>query len=68
MRAPHGTIKIDGTTYQHDVVVRLSGEGVKWKKKLSKKFYDTSNVLSKDETQFLFENGCGQVVIASQAG
>ena len=32
-----GTIAIDGTTYQHDVVVRLSGEIVSKKKKLSKK-------------------------------
>ena len=29
-----GTITIDGTTYQHDVVVRLSGDVVKRKKKL----------------------------------
>jgi hypothetical protein len=34
-----GAITIDGTTYQHDVVVRLSGEVVKRKKKLSKKLY-----------------------------
>ena len=31
-----GAITIDGTTYQHDVVVRLSGEVVKRKKKLSR--------------------------------
>jgi hypothetical protein len=29
-----GAITIDGRTYQHDVVVRLSGEVVKRKKKL----------------------------------
>ena len=32
-----GAITIDGKTYEHDVVVRLSGEVVKRKKKLSKK-------------------------------
>jgi len=53
-----GAITIDGTTYQHDVVVRLSGEVVKRKKKLSKKLYGTSHVLSKDEAKFLFEKGC----------
>ena len=37
-----GAITIDGTTYQHDVVVRLSGEVVKRKKKLSKKLYGTA--------------------------
>jgi hypothetical protein len=60
-----GAITIDGKTYQHDVVVRLSGEVVKRKKKLSKKLYGTSHVLSKDEAKFLFEKGCDQVVIGS---
>ena len=60
-----GAIAIDGTTYQHDVVVRLSGEVVKRKKKLSRKRYGTSHVLSKDEAKFLFEKGCDQVVIGS---
>ena len=60
-----GTITIDGKTYEHDVVVRLSGEVVKRKKKLSKKLYGTSHVLSEDEARFLFEKGCDQVVIGS---
>jgi hypothetical protein len=58
-----GAIKIDGKTYQHDVVIRLSGKVVKRKKKLSKKLYGTSHVLSKVEAKFLFEKGCEQVVI-----
>src|SRR5262245_9964009 len=41
-----GTITIDGKTYEHDVIIRLSGEVVKRKKKLSKKYYGTSHVLS----------------------
>ena len=44
-----GTITIDGKTYEHDVIIRLSGEVVKRQKKLSKKYYGTSHVLSKDE-------------------
>jgi hypothetical protein len=64
-----GTITIDGKTYEHDVIVRLSGEVVKRKKKLSKKLYGTSHVLSEDEAKFLFEKGCDQVVIgAGQMG
>src|SRR5262245_59155178 len=55
-----GTMTIDGKTYEDDVVVRLSGEVVKRKKKLSKKLYGTSHVLSKDEAKFLFEKGCDQ--------
>ncbi len=60
-----GAITIDGKTYEHDVVIRLSGEVVKRKKKLSKKLYGTSHVLSEDEAKFLFEKGCDQVVIGS---
>jgi hypothetical protein len=64
-----GTITIDGKTYEHDVIVRLSGEVVKRKKQLSKKLYGTSHVLSEDEAKFLFEKGCDQVVIgAGQMG
>jgi hypothetical protein len=60
-----GAITIDGKTYEHDVVVRLSGEVVKRKKKLSKRLYGTSHVLSGDEARFLFEKGCDQLVIGS---
>src|SRR6201981_2754372 len=56
-----GTITIDGKTFEHDVVIRLSGEVVKRKKKLSKTYYGTSHVLSKDEAKFVFESGCEQL-------
>jgi hypothetical protein len=42
-----GSITIDGKTYEHDVVIRLSGEVVKRKKKLSKKLYGTSHALQR---------------------
>ena len=38
---------------------------MKRKKKLSKKLYRTSHVLSEEETKFLLEKGCDQVVIGS---
>jgi hypothetical protein len=60
-----GTITMDGETYEHDVVVRLSGEVVKRKKKLSKKYYGTSHILSKDEAKFVFEKGCEQLIVGS---
>ena len=60
-----GEIVIDGKTYDHDVIVRLSGEIVRRKKKLSKRLYGTSHVLSKDEAKFLFEKGCDQIIIGS---
>ena len=60
-----GTITMDRKTYEHDVVVRLSGEVVKRKKKLSKKYYGTSHILSKDEAKFVFEKGCEQLIVGS---
>ena len=60
-----GEITIDGKTYDYDVVIRLSGEIVKRKKKLSKRLYGTSHVVSEDEAKFVLEKGCGLVVIGS---
>jgi hypothetical protein len=60
-----GTITIDGKTYEHDVVIRLSGEVVKRKKKLSKEYYGTSHMLSKDEAKFVFEKGCNELIVGS---
>jgi hypothetical protein len=60
-----GTITIDGRTYEHDVVIRLSGDILKRKKKLSKKYYGTSHMLSKDEAKFVFEKGCEQFIVGS---
>ena len=56
-RTSFGSITIDGKTYEHDVIIRLSGEVVKRKKKLSKKYYGTSHVISKDEGKLVFEKG-----------
>ena len=64
-RTSFGSITIDGKTYEHDVIIRLSGEVVKRKKKLSKKYYGTSHVISKDEGKLVFEKGCEQIVIGS---
>jgi hypothetical protein len=60
-----GSITIDRKTYEHDIVICLSGEVIKRKKKLSKKLYGTSHVLSKDEAKFVFEEGCEQFIIGS---
>jgi len=34
-----GRITVDGTTYEHDVIIRLSGAVERRRKKLSKKLY-----------------------------
>src|ERR1700730_12979465 len=64
-RTTFGTITIEGKTYEHDVIIRLSGEVARRKKKLSKKYYGTSHVLSKDEAKFVYENGCEQLILGS---
>jgi len=60
-----GSITVDGKTYEHDVIIRLSGEVVKRKKMLSKKYYGTSHVISEDEAKFAFERGCEQLIVGS---
>ena len=64
-RTTFGTITIDGKTYEHDVIIRLSGEVARRKKKPSKKYYGTSHVLSKDEAKFIYEDGCEQLILGS---
>src|SRR5438067_12148356 len=64
-RTTFGTITIDGKTYEHDVIIRLFGEVARRKKKLSKKYYGTSHVLSKDEAKFIYEDGCEQLILGS---
>ena len=64
-RTAFGSITIDGKTYEHDVIIRLAGEVVKRKKKLSKKYYGTSHMISKDEAKFVSEKGCEQLILGS---
>ena len=64
-RTEFGEITIDGKTYEHDVIIRLSGEVVKRKKKLSKRLYGTSHIVSKDEAKFVFEKGCKRLILGS---
>ncbi|MBF0380294.1 MAG: hypothetical protein HQL69_04700 [Magnetococcales bacterium] len=58
-----GSITIGDTTYDHDVVIRLDGQIIKRKKKLSKQQYGTSHILSVDEMRFVYENGCDSLII-----
>ena len=60
-----GAITIDGKTYRARRGRSPFRRSCEAEKKLSKKLYGTSHVLSKDEAKFLFEKGCDQVVIGS---
>ncbi len=60
-----GSITIQGRTYEHDVVIRLSGEVIKRKKKLSKREYGTSHIISKEEAKFVYEKGCRELILGT---
>ena len=64
-----GAITVDGKTYEHDVIIRLSGAVEKRRKRLSKEEYGTSHIISKAEAKFVFEEGCELLVVgAGQQG
>ena len=60
-----GSIAIDGRTFDHDVLIRLSGRIEKRKKKLSKKQYGTSHIMSRKEAEFVYEKGCRLLVVGT---
>jgi len=60
-----GSITIDNISYSHDVLIRLSGEIRKRKKKLSKKLYGTSHIVSLEEAEFVYEKGSDLLVIGT---
>jgi len=60
-----GAIIVDGKTYEHDVIIRLSGKVEKRRKRLSKAQYGTSHVISKAEAKFVLEKGCDLLVVGA---
>lgn len=60
-----GAITIDGSEFEHDVLIRLSGEIRKRKKKLSKAVYGSSHTISLEEAEYLFEKGAERLIIGS---
>ena len=60
-----GNITIDGRTYEHDVIIRLSGKVKKRQKKLSKRQYGTSHIISRAEATFVFEKGCDVIIVGA---
>jgi hypothetical protein len=60
-----GSITVGGKTYDHDIVVRLCGDVVKRKKKLSKRVYGTSHTVSRDEARFVYEPGCKELIFGT---
>jgi hypothetical protein len=68
-RTEFGSITIEGTTFEHDVLIRLDGQVRKRKKKLSKAVYGTSHVVSLDEARHVYEEGAERLIVGTgQAG
>ena len=60
-----GSITVDGETFDHDIVIRLSGKVKKRKKKLSKQQYGTSHTVSLAEAEHIYDDGAVQVIIGT---
>ena len=60
-----GSIKIDGKIYENDVVIRLDGEIIKRKKKLSKEKYGTSHKISLEEAKHIYDKGAEKVFVGT---
>jgi hypothetical protein len=64
-----GSITIERSRFEHDVIIRLDGEVKKRKKKLSKAIYGTSHVISLDEAIHVYQAGAERLIIGTgQAG
>lgn len=60
-----GSITIEGAELEHDVLIRLSGEIKKRKKKLSKAIFGTSHIISLEEAKYIFEKGAVRLIIGT---
>jgi hypothetical protein len=60
-----GSITVEGTRYEHDIVIRLSGKVCKRKKALSKEVYGTSHTLSRDEIKELYRPRAERLIIGT---
>ncbi len=60
-----GSITIEGTVFEHDVLIRLNGQVKKRKKKLSKAIYGTSHMLSLPEAEHVYEDGAKRLLIGT---
>ncbi len=64
-RTVFGSITIDRQVFEHDILIRLSGQVEKRKKKLSKAVYGTSHMLSLAEAKHVYEQGARRLIIGS---
>jgi hypothetical protein len=60
-----GSISVNQTILDHDIVLRWNDDIKKRKKKLSKKIYGTSHILSLEEAKHIYQKGTKRIIIGS---
>jgi hypothetical protein len=60
-----GSITIEGSVFEHDVILRLSGKVKKRKKKLSKRVYGTSHTISLAEARYVYQKGAARLIVGA---
>ena len=60
-----GSIKIEKSIFEHDVIINLDGHVKKRKKKLSKAIYGTSHIISLDEAKHVYEKRAKLLIIGT---
>ncbi|RLJ65032.1 Mth938-like domain-containing protein [Sulfurisoma sediminicola] len=60
-----GSLTIGGQRIDHDVLIRLSGEVAKRRKKLSKAVYGTSHVVALAEAEFIYEKDAERLIVGA---
>src|SRR6266508_6293940 len=54
-RTAFGSITVEGSVFEHDIIIRPDGQVTKRKKKLSKAVYGTSHTISLQEAKYVCE-------------
>jgi len=60
-----GSITVEGTRYEHDIIIRLSGKVRKRQKKLSKAVYGTSHTISLAEIREMYRDKAERLIIGT---
>ena len=60
-----GSITVKEKTYENDILIRMSGQIEKRRKKLSKKVYGTSHKISLAEAEYIYEKGAEKIIIGT---
>ncbi len=60
-----GSITVDDEIYEHDIVIRLSGNVKKRKKKLPQQKYGTLHTVSLDEAKHILDEGVKHLIIGT---